>query len=216
MLKTDKERVVADLAERLRSSETLLLADYRGLTMKEIDALRGEILGHGARFSVVKNSLTRRAAEEAGITELHEFLDGPTAIAFVGEGDMVAVAKTLDESARKTRILALKGGILQGRPITADQVRDLASLPPMEALRGQMLGGLVAPLYALVGLLTAPLRDLAAVMDARVTQLEAGGGAPAESADPAEPPATDAGAEPAESNEIDQQPKTTETEDEEA
>jgi large subunit ribosomal protein L10 len=194
MLKAQKERVVAELAERLRASSTLIIADYRGLTMKEIDAVRGEILKHGARFSVVKNTLTRRAAEEAGVTELNEFLDGPTAIAFVGDGDMVSVAKSLNETARRTRVLALKGGILDGRTISADQVTELATLPPAEVLRSQTLGVIVAPLNAIVGLLAAPLRDLAGVLDARIKQVEERGpgdetrGAPVDQAPPTEAP----------------------------
>jgi large subunit ribosomal protein L10 len=204
MLKAHKERVVAELAERLRASDILIIADYRGLTMKEIDAVRGEILKHGARFSVVKNTLTRRAAEEAGVTELNEFLDGPTAIAFVGDGDMVSVAKSLNETARRTRLLALKGGILEGRTISADQVRELATLPPADVLRSQTLGVIVAPLNAIVGLFAAPLRDLVGILDARIDQLEEGGPVdekPAAPVDEAprteEPQLTETTAEPA-------------------
>jgi len=169
--KREKEQVVAELVERLRTSDTLIVADYRGLNMTEIDAVRGELLQHGARFSVVKNTLTRRAAEAAGVEALNEFLDGPTAIAFVAEGDMVAVAKTLNETARRTRVLALKGGILQGRAITADEVRELAALPPLDILRGQVLGAIVAPLHAIAGLVSAPLQDLHGLLDARIEQL---------------------------------------------
>jgi large subunit ribosomal protein L10 len=139
--------------------------------MKEIDGLRTELLKHGARFSVVKNTLTRRAAETAGVEELKEFLEGPTAIAFVAEGDMIAVAKALSDTARRTRILDLKGGILQGRPVTADQVRDLAALPPTDVLRGQVIGAVVGPLNAIVGLFTAPIRDFVGIVDARIRQL---------------------------------------------
>jgi large subunit ribosomal protein L10 len=173
MLRQEKERVVAELAERLRASDTLIVADYRGLTMSDIDGVRTELLRHGARFSVVKNTLTKRAAEEAGVPQLVELLDGPTAIAFVGDGDMVGVAKSLQETARRTRILALKGGILQGQPMSADQVRDLASLPPTEVLQGQVLGAVVGPLNAIVGLFAAPLRELVGVIDARISQLQA-------------------------------------------
>jgi large subunit ribosomal protein L10 len=172
VLKEKKEQVVAELVERLRSTDTLIVADYRGLSMKEIDGVRGELLQHGARFSVVKNTLTRRAAEEAGVDALKEFLDGPTAIAFVGDGDMVAVAKTLSDTARRTKVLAVRGGILQGETITADQVRDLATLPPLDILQGQVLGAIVGPMTAVVGLFTAPLRDLVNVLDARIQQLE--------------------------------------------
>jgi large subunit ribosomal protein L10 len=188
MLKQEKERVVAELAERLRAADTLFVADYRGLDVTAIDGVRTELLKHGARFSVVKNTLTKRAAEAAGVEDLNEFLDGPTAIAFVTEGDMVAVAKALNDTARETRVLALKGGILQGRPITADEVRSLASLPPTDVLQAQILGAVVGPLNAIVGLLTAPLRDLAGVIDARIAQLEEQGGGTAapEEAGPSE------------------------------
>jgi large subunit ribosomal protein L10 len=172
VLKEKKEQVVAELVERLRSTDTLIVADYRGLSMKEIDGVRGELLQHGARFSVVKNTLTRRAAEEAGVEALKDFLEGPTAIAFVGDGDMVAVAKTLSDTARRTKVLAVRGGILQGQTITADQVRDLATLPPLDVLQGQVLGAIVGPMTAVVGLFTAPLLDLVNVLDARIQQLE--------------------------------------------
>src|ERR671933_593401 len=102
MQKEDKERVVAELTDRLRASETLIVADYRGLTMPQIDALRSRLIEHGARFTVVKNTLTRRAAEAAGIDALLTLLEGPSAIAFIeSEGDMVAVAKALADSARE-------------------------------------------------------------------------------------------------------------------
>ena len=181
MQKREKERVVADLVERLRASDTLIVADYRGLSMPEIDGVRTEVLKHGARFTVVKNTLTKRAAEEAGVPELVELLDGPTAIAFVGEGDMVGVAKALSDTARQTKILSVRGGILQGKPMSADQVRDLASLPPADVLRGQVLGAIVAPLNAIAGLINAPLQDFVGLIDARIDQL---GGEEAEAAEP--------------------------------
>ena len=185
MLRQDKERVVEELAERLRASDTLIVADYRGLTMSEIDDVRTELLKHGARFSVVKNSLTKRAAEEAGVEALIDLLDGPTAIAFVQDGDMVAVAKSLNDTAKQTRVLTLKGGILQGQPVGSDEVVRLASLPPADVLQGQVLGAVVGPLNAIVGLFTAPLRDLVGVIDARITQLQEQG----ETADAPEPEA---------------------------
>jgi len=190
MLKQEKERVVADLVERLRASDTLIVADYRGLTMPQIDGVRTEVLKHGARFTVVKNTLTKRAAEEAGVPELVELLDGPTAIAFVGDGDMVGVAKALNDTARQTKILSLRGGILQGKPMSAEEVRDLASLPPADVLRGQVLGAIVAPLSAIAALINAPLQDLVGLIDARIEQL---GGEEVEEApkEAAEPEATE-------------------------
>src|SRR5918997_6993961 len=101
MLKSDKERLVAELAERLENTDTLIVADYRGLSVTEIDTLRTQLLEHGASFQVVKNTLTRRAAEQAGAEALLALLEGPTAIAFLeSEGDPVAVAKALGDNAR--------------------------------------------------------------------------------------------------------------------
>ena len=123
MLRSDKERIVGELTERLQATETLIVADYRGLTMKEVDALRGELLQHGAKFTIVKNSLTRRAAEAAGADTVLALLDGPTAIAFLEtDGDPVAVAKALADAARTTKVLAVRGGVLEGRVMTADEV----------------------------------------------------------------------------------------------
>jgi large subunit ribosomal protein L10 len=173
MNKEDKERTVAELTERLRTSPTLIVADYRGLSMPEIDGLRGELLKHGARFSVVKNTLTRRAAEAAGVDALLALLDGPSAIAFLeSEGDPVAVAKALSDAARTTRVLAVKGGVLEGRAITADDVQNLAKLPPADVLRAQFVGALAAPMTTVVGIFSAPLRDLVGVIDARIRQLQ--------------------------------------------
>ena len=172
MLKSDKERIVGELTERLQATETLIVADYRGLTMKEVDALRGELLQHGARFTVVKNSLTRRAAEAAGADAVLALLDGPTAIAFLEtDGDPVAVAKALAETARTTKVLAVRGGLLEGRVMTAEEVEELAKLPPLDLLRSQVLGAVAAPLYAIVGLFAAPLQDLHGLLQARIDQL---------------------------------------------
>src|SRR6266480_1517956 len=138
MHKHEKEQVVAELTERLREAQTLLVADYRGLTMTEIDALRGELLKHGARFSVVKNTLTRRAAEAAGADALLALLEGPSAIAFLeADGDMVAAAKALADMAKESKVLEIRGGVLQGRTMSADEVQSLATLPPIDILRGQ-------------------------------------------------------------------------------
>jgi large subunit ribosomal protein L10 len=172
MLRSNKERIVGELTERLQATETLIVADYRGLTMKEVDALRGELLQHGAKFTIVKNSLTRRAAEAAGADSVLALLDGPTAIAFLEtDGDPVAVAKALSDTARTTKVLAVRGGVLEGRVMTADEVNELAKLPPLDALRGQVLGAVAAPLYAIVGLFTAPLQDLHGLLQARIDQL---------------------------------------------
>jgi len=188
MKKEDKELVVAELTERLRTSETLLVADYRGLTMPQIDALRTRLLESGARFSVVKNTLGRRAAEAAGSEALLTLLEGPSAIAFLeADGDMVAAAKALADMAKESKILAIKGGVLQGRTMSAAEVESLATLPPFDVLRGQVLAAIIAPVTALLGLVTAPVQNLYGLIDARIEQLEAQGDTSA-SAAPAEAP----------------------------
>ena len=172
MKRDQKEQVVDELTQRLKTAETLLVADYRGLTMPQIDDLRTRLLDSGARFTVVKNTLTRRAAEAAGADALLTLLDGPSAIAFLeADGDMVAAAKALADSARETNVLEIRGGVLQGRAMTATEVETLAKLPPEDVLRGQVLGAIVAPLTALAGLLNAPLQNLVGLIDARIEQL---------------------------------------------
>jgi large subunit ribosomal protein L10 len=200
MHKSDKERVVAELAERLRTSETLIVADYRGLTNAEIDGLRSKLLEHGARFAVVKNTLTRRAAETAGADALLALLEGPSAIAFVESGgDPVAVAKALADAATSTKVLAIRGGVLEGKSLTAAEVESLAKLPPADVIRAQLVGAIVSPLTTVVALLTAPLRDLVGLIDARIEQLkEQGDTSEAEAAPAAEPEAAVAEASAAE------------------
>ena len=173
MLRQDKERIVSELAERLKSSQNLLVADYRGLTMPEIDELRSKLLETGARFSVVKNTLTKRAAEEAGVQQLLELIDGPTAIAFIdAEGDPAAAAKILNDTARAHDVLVIRGGLLDGDTVSDVEIKRLATLPPADVVRAQFAGAVAAPLTTIVGLFTAPLRDLVGVLEARITQLQ--------------------------------------------
>jgi large subunit ribosomal protein L10 len=207
MLKKDKERIVAELADRLRSAQSLIVTDYRGLSVKEIDDLRTKLLEQGIRYTVVKNTLTRLAAEQAEAKELLELLDGPTAIAFLDtEADPAAAAKVLNEIAGAGKVLVIRGGLLDGKTITEADVKTLASLPPTDVLRAQLAGALAAPLATIVGLFTAPLRDLAGVIDARIKQLEEQGetapepeaeaAAEPEAAAEADAAATEASAEP--------------------
>ena len=173
MLKTDKERIVKELAADLSSAETLIVADYRGLTNKQLESLRDELLKHGARFRIVKNTLTRRAAEQAGAEALLVMLEGPTAIAFVeSSGDPAAVAKALAATAKESNVLTLRGGMLEGKTLSGDEVDQLATLPPVDVLRAQLVGAIVAPITQLLALVSAPLHDLRGLIDARIKQLE--------------------------------------------
>ncbi len=200
MLKQEKEKVVAELTERLRATDTMIVAGYRGLTMSEIDELRTKLLETGARFSVVKNTLTRLAAEAAGTKELLDFVDGPTAIAFLNpEGDPVAAAKVLNDTARRHDVLVIKGGILDGAVVSDAEVKSLATLPPTDVLQAQLVSAVSGPLMMIVGLFTAPVRDLVNIVDARIKQLEEQGEPVAETAPelvpeaetPAEEPSTE-------------------------
>jgi large subunit ribosomal protein L10 len=224
MDKQQKEQIVAELTERLRSSDTLIVADYRGLTMPQVDALRTELLNHGARFQVVKNTLTRRAAEAAGADNLLAMLEGPTAIAFLdSEGDPVAVAKALRAAARETQVIDVRGGVIQGRTMSADEVGTLATLPSLDVLRGQVLGAVTAPLMTILGLFNAPLQNLVGLIDARIEQLEGQGDtsiaeAPAgeapEEATPEAAAAPEAEAEPAEAEDTETTTEAESTEEE--
>jgi large subunit ribosomal protein L10 len=173
VLRTEKERIVARLAEELATAETLIVADYRGLTNKQLESLRDRLLESGARFRIVKNTLTRRAAEQAGAEGLLVMLEGPTAIAFIESGgDPAAVAKALAATARETNVLTLRGGLLEGKELSGADVDLLATLPPVDVLRGQLVGAIIAPVTQLLGLVSAPLRDLHGLIDARIKQLE--------------------------------------------
>jgi large subunit ribosomal protein L10 len=177
VLKTDKERIVEELAADLGSAQTLIVADYRGLTNKQLEALRDELIPHGARFRIVKNTLTRRAAEQAGAEQLLVMLEGPTAIAFIESGgDPAAVAKALAQTAKQTNVLTLRGGILEGKTLSGDEVDRLATLPSVDVLRGQLVGAIIAPVTQLLALVSAPLQNLHGLIEARITQLEEQGG----------------------------------------
>lgn len=225
MQKSEKETVVAELTERLRETESLIVADYRGLTNAELVGLRGRLREHGAQLRVVKNTLTRRAAEAAGAEPLLALLEGPTAIAFVEtEGDPIAVAKALSDVAKETKVLSLRGGVLSGRALTGADVEELAKLPPADVVKSQLVGVIVAPLTQLLGLLEAPVRDLVGLIDARIEQLggegtSAGAEVPAAPAEPvAEAPAApepqteaaEAVEEPAETEPAAEEEQTTE------
>ena len=191
MQRTEKEAVVAELTEQLRAAESLIVADYRGLTNAQLDDLRGKLRDHGAKFQIVKNTLTRRAAEAAGTDTLLALLEGPTALAFVEtDGDPIAVAKALAQAATETKVLTLRGGVMSGRVMTEADVEMLAKLPPADVVKSQLVGVIVAPLTQLLGLLEAPVRDLVGLIDARIEQL---GG---DSSVDADVPEVEAGADP--------------------
>lgn len=164
MNKEQKATVVKDLTARFGETTTMFVADYRGLDMPEITELRSKLRDADAQFSVVKNTLARRAAKDAGLDEVAELFTGPTAVAFV-QGDAAAVAKALKEFA-KTRegILELRGGLMDGNVVSADQVREIAELPTREVILAMLLSTVDGPARQLVGAISAPARDIVSLL----------------------------------------------------
>jgi len=191
MAKADKTASIAELTESFRTSNAAVLTEYRGLTVKQLTTLRTSIREH-ATYTVVKNTLTRRAAAEAGVSALDGQLTGPSAIAFV-TGDPVETAKVLREFAKANPLLVIKGGVLDGRAMTADDIRKLADLESREVLLAKLAGAMQASLSKAVYLFAAPLSQVARVVDALRAKVEEreGAAAPAAAA-PAEASASDA------------------------
>ncbi len=187
MARSDKEAAVADIADAFRGSSAAVLTEYRGLTVSQLTELRRS-MGDSARYAIVKNTLTKIAAKQAGLTGLDEMLSGPTAVAFIS-GDPVEAAKGLRDFSRTNPLLIIKGGVLDGAPISADEIRRLADLESREVLLAKLAGAMNASLSNAVSLFAAPLSQAARLIEALRQQREAEG--PAEA--PAAPAAADSG-----------------------
>ena len=164
MARPDKAADVAELAEKFSSSAGVVLTEYRGLTVKALKELRRN-LGDEATYAVSKNTLTTIAAREAGVAGLDEHLVGPTAIAFI-DGDPVTVAKGLRDFARANPLLVIKGGVLDGRFLSSDEVRKLADLESREVLLAKVAGGMQGVLQQAISLVSAPLSQTARLLAA--------------------------------------------------
>jgi large subunit ribosomal protein L10 len=154
-----KKATVAALREEISAANATIVADYRGLTVADISAVRRALRGDGIKYRVVKNRLAKIAAQEAGNTELAALLEGPSALA-MGGGDEVALAKSFLDAIRPYRTVVIRGAILGGQRVDADGVTRLATLPSREVLLGQLAGGMVAPIASMASLFAAPLRNL--------------------------------------------------------
>ncbi|MDQ0190393.1 50S ribosomal protein L10 [Alicyclobacillus cycloheptanicus] len=144
-VREEKVKVVEEIADRLTRSKSTIVTDYRGLDVAEVTELRRQLREAGIEYQVLKNTLTRRAADKVNLTDLHAYLTGPTAIAF-GYDDPVTPAKILNDFAKRHKDLELKGGIVEGRVISAAEVANLASLPSREGLLSMLLSVLQAPM----------------------------------------------------------------------
>lgn len=160
-----KKEVVQELSEKIKSAKTIVLADYRGLTVEQDTELRNALRKAGVEYKVVKNTLTRFAANENGLEGLDPFLNGPTAMA-ISTADPVAPAKVLSEFSKKYEKLELKAGVVEGKVIDIDGIKALAELPPREVLIAKVLGGFNAPISGFVNVLNGNLRGLAVALNA--------------------------------------------------
>jgi large subunit ribosomal protein L10 len=164
MARADKAAAVAELAEQFRSSNAALLTEYRGLSVAQLQQLR-RALGDNAQYAVVKNTLSKIAAREAGLQQLESLLEGPSAIAFVS-GDPVEAAKGLRDFSRTFPMLVIKGGVVEGRALSPDEIRQLADLESREVLLAKLAGVMMASLSQAAALLQAPLSQAARVIEA--------------------------------------------------
>jgi large subunit ribosomal protein L10 len=199
--KAEKVTAVAELAERFQSSAGAVLTEYRGLTVAQLGELRKSLDGH-ATYSVVKNTLTKIAATEAGITpELTNLLSGPSAIAFV-QGDVVEAAKGLRDFSRANPLLVIKGGVLEGKPLTPAEIIKLADLEPREVLLAKLAGAMKASQAKAAGTFAALPTQMARLLGALEAKrgaegpaASAGQSAPAGEAAPADQPSAPEAAE---------------------
>jgi large subunit ribosomal protein L10 len=175
MARPNKAAAVAELADEFRSSNAAVLTEYRGLSVAELQELRRS-LGESARYAVVKNTLTKIAVKDAGIEQLTELLVGPSAIAFV-KGDPVEAARGLRDFARAHPFLVIKGGVLDGKPLSADEIRKLADLESREVLLAKLAGAMKAGPQQAASLFVASLSQMARLIEALRQKVEQEGGA---------------------------------------
>ena len=183
MTRDQKAVAIAEIAAKIDESEAIFAVDSRGISVPEVAELRARLRESDATFKVVKNSLTERAADQAGAETLKDFLAGPTALTFV-RGDVATAAKTIADYARATQLLPFKGGLMEGAPLDVDQIRSLSRLPSRDVLYGQLVGVVASPVSGLVRSLSALVSGLAVALG-QVREKKESGEIPA-----GEPPAT--------------------------
>ncbi len=188
MNKDQKAAVVDELAEEIRSAEAIFAVDYRGISVAAAADLRARLRDSQTRFRIVKNSLTERASDKAGVESLKPMLEGPTALAFVA-GDAALAAKALNDAARTLGTLEFKGGLMSGATLTPDDVRSIARLPSRDVLNSQLVGTIAAPLSGLVRTLNALIAGVAIQLQKIAEQGLVSGEAPEPEAPAPEPEA---------------------------
>jgi large subunit ribosomal protein L10 len=187
MANAEKTAAVAEIVEAFRGSTAAVLTEYRGLTVKQITDLR-RAMGSDTTYTVVKNTLTKLAAREAGVEGIEQHLSGPTAVAFIS-GDPVEAARGLRDFSRANPVLIIKGGVLDGKALDADEIRRIADLESREVLLAKLAGAMSGSLAKAAGLFAAPLSQVARLAEALRAQREAAGaGSEAPAADAAVAP----------------------------
>lgn len=167
---TDAKRAkVAQLKDEIAGSHAAIVADYRGLSVADLQQIRAGLRPAGVSYRIVKNRLARIAATEAGREQLSDLLDGPTGIA-LGGADEVSLAKSFLDAVRPYKTVTVRGGLIGDRRIDADGITRLASLPPRDVLLAQLAGGIAAPLTGLASVISAPLRNLGYALSALAAQ----------------------------------------------
>ncbi len=184
MNRDQKAAVVDEIAEQIGAAEAIFAVDYRGISVSQVADLRARLRDADARFRIVKNSLSERAADKAGAEELKPMLIGPTALTLV-HGDAAVAAKALSDASRQLHLLDFKGGLLNGALLSADDVRSIARLPAREVLHAQLVGTIAAPLTGLVRGLNALIGGLAIQLQAIADQGLVSGEPPAAAPEPA-------------------------------
>jgi len=163
--KERKEELIAQYRDWLRRSQVMVVAEYTGMTMKELDALRAKVREAGGEFHIVKNTLGAHAFKEAGISTVEQLLNGSTAVGFAFQ-DAPAMAKVLTEFAKNSQFFKIRGGFLDKKPVNAEGIKTLADMPPLPVMRARLLGMISAPASKLVRTLAEPGRSIAAVIKA--------------------------------------------------
>src|SRR5215472_15719007 len=173
MNRDQKATAIAEIAAHIDESQAIFAVDYRGISVPQVAELRANLREADAIFKVVKNSLTERAADEAGAVTLKDFLTGPTALTFI-RGDVATAAKAIADYSRATQLLQFKGGLMGGAALDVDQLRALSRLPPREVLYGQLVGVVASPVSGLVRTLGALLGGLAVALGQVREKMESG------------------------------------------
>ena len=199
MNREQKAAVIEQIAADITASQAVFAVDYRGITVAQADALRARLRDCDATFRVVKNSLTERAADQAGVAELRPLLEGPTALTFV-RGDAAAAAKAISDFARTTQLLAFKGGLMDGAALSGSEVGQIARLPSRDVLYGQLVGLIASPIAGLARTLSALIGGLAVglggVLEQKAADPAFAGSPPDREPDAADAGPADSGGEP--------------------